>query len=93
MAEIGTEGNIPIRENASIHQTEETNEEIVQPVVPKFDMHIYTSKLKQSELDDIVVEYGIPQDLRPALPPDDMNMDQLPEDKIGIYPKQLEIGG
>nr|GEV91929.1 hypothetical protein [Tanacetum cinerariifolium] len=37
-------------------------------VVPKFDMHIYTSELTSTELKDAISEYCIPIDLHPRLP-------------------------
>ncbi|GJS53825.1 hypothetical protein Tco_0627187 [Tanacetum coccineum] len=52
-------------------------------VVPKYDMHIYVSKLKQYELDDLVVEYGILKYLNHRLPPSELTMDKLPRDVIG----------
>lgn len=48
----------------------------------KFDMHMHTSKLSQVALDDLILEYGIPGDLNPVLPPEGMTMEDLPEDKI-----------
>ncbi|GKC71974.1 hypothetical protein Tco_1117857 [Tanacetum coccineum] len=38
-------------------------------VMPKFDMHIYTSTLTAKELKEVVTEYCIPSDLHPRLPP------------------------
>jgi hypothetical protein len=35
----------------------------------KFDMQIQVSKLTQDALDDIIIEFGIPRDLNPILPP------------------------
>ncbi|GJS27244.1 gypsy type transposase [Tanacetum coccineum] len=40
-------------------------------VLPKFDMHIYTSELTSEELKTAVNEYCIPMDLHPRLPPPD----------------------
>ena len=51
----------------------------------KFDMHMHTSKLSQRDLDDIILEYGIPLDLHSMLPPSDMTMNELPSDNIGVY--------
>ncbi|GKB27614.1 hypothetical protein Tco_0867015 [Tanacetum coccineum] len=36
-----------------------------EPVVPKFDMHTYTSNLTADEINSLVKEYSIPLDLRP----------------------------
>ncbi|GKA40301.1 hypothetical protein Tco_0732894 [Tanacetum coccineum] len=46
-------------------------------VLPKFDMHIYTSELTSSELKKVVDEYCIPLDLHPRLPHPDMMMNRL----------------
>ena len=62
-------------------------------VIPKFDMHVHTSKLSQQELDDIIVTYNIPAELHPILPDPNLTMNELPADKIGIYTLQLDIGG
>nr|GEV24594.1 hypothetical protein [Tanacetum cinerariifolium] len=37
-------------------------------VLPKFDMHIYTSELTSEELKTAIIEYCIPTDLHPRLP-------------------------
>nr|GEV49156.1 hypothetical protein [Tanacetum cinerariifolium] len=62
-------------------------------VFPKFDMHVYTSELTTSELKAVVVDYFIPMDLHPRLPPPGMTMDRLPSWYIGLYVEQLEQGG
>ena len=59
----------------------------------KFDMHMHTSKLKQRDLDDMIVEFGIPLDLHPMLPPSDLTMNELPGDKIGVYVQHMRLGG
>ncbi|GKB96587.1 reverse transcriptase domain-containing protein [Tanacetum coccineum] len=46
-------------------------------VMPKFDMHIYTTELTTSELKEAITEYCIPTDLHPRLPPPDLIMDKL----------------
>lgn len=61
--------------------------------VGKFDMHLHTSKLSQHTLDKFCVEYGIPIDLHPMVPPDGFTMNELPESKIGIYIQQVKLGG
>ncbi|GJZ59396.1 hypothetical protein Tco_0615212 [Tanacetum coccineum] len=62
-------------------------------VMPKFDMHTYTSTLTTKELKEVVIEYCIPLDLHPRLPPPKLTMDKLPSKYIGIYVEQLEQGG
>nr|GEZ47793.1 hypothetical protein [Tanacetum cinerariifolium] len=54
-------------------------------VFPKFDMHVYTSELTSSELEAIVVDYLIPIDLHPRLPPSRMTMVKLPSWYIGYH--------
>ena len=61
--------------------------------VGKFDMHLHTSQLSQSDLDSIISTYNIPIDLHPSLPDPNLTMDRLPSDKIGIYTQQLDLGG
>ena len=61
--------------------------------VGKFDMHVHTSHMSQSDLDAIILTYNIPADLHPILPDPNMTMDRLPSDKIGIYTQQLDLGG
>ncbi|GJZ52022.1 putative ribonuclease H-like domain-containing protein [Tanacetum coccineum] len=61
-------------------------------VLPKFDMHIYTSILTTKELKEVIMEYCIPTDLHPRLPPPKLTMDKLPPKYIGIYTEQLEQG-
>ncbi|GKE24177.1 hypothetical protein Tco_1435689, partial [Tanacetum coccineum] len=61
-------------------------------VLPKFDMHVYTSVLTSSELKAAIADYLIPVDLHPRLPPPGMTMDRLPSWYIGLYMEQLEQG-
>ncbi|GKB30612.1 hypothetical protein Tco_0870013 [Tanacetum coccineum] len=60
-------------------------------VVPKFDMHIYTSTLTLKELNQVIETYGIPEDLRFLLPSPDLTMNKLLDDVVGIYVEQLEV--
>ncbi|GJY58422.1 hypothetical protein Tco_0458314 [Tanacetum coccineum] len=53
-------------------------------VVPKFDMHIYTSELTSTELKDAINGYCIPLDLHPRLPHPGMTMNRLPSRYIVI---------
>ncbi|GKD85784.1 hypothetical protein Tco_1356938 [Tanacetum coccineum] len=62
-------------------------------VLPKFDMHIYTSELTLSELKTAFEEYCIPLDLHPRLPHSDMTMNKLLSRNIRLYIEQLEQGG
>ncbi|GKB82759.1 hypothetical protein Tco_0949654 [Tanacetum coccineum] len=52
------------------------------PIVPKFDMHIYTSVPTVDEVNNLIKEYAVPLDLRPGVPPSTLTMNNLPEDKI-----------
>ncbi|GJU81537.1 hypothetical protein Tco_1283902 [Tanacetum coccineum] len=61
-------------------------------VLPKFDMHIYTSKFTPSELKEAIGEYCIPPDLHPRLPPLGMMINRLPSRYISLYIEQLEQG-
>ncbi|GJR65372.1 hypothetical protein Tco_0011437 [Tanacetum coccineum] len=62
-------------------------------VVQKFDMHVYTSVLTSDEVKSLVVEYAIPSDLHPCVPPFGLTMNMLPINKIGIYDQYLELSG
>ncbi|GJW03501.1 hypothetical protein Tco_1562357 [Tanacetum coccineum] len=46
-------------------------------VMPKFDMHTYTSILTTKELKEVITEYCIPTDLHPRLPPPGLTMGKL----------------
>ncbi|GJW32063.1 hypothetical protein Tco_0052095 [Tanacetum coccineum] len=62
-------------------------------VMPKFNMHVYTSTLTTKELKEAIMEYCIPTHLHPRLPPPELTMDKLPPKYIRIYMEQLEQGG
>nr|GEU47852.1 transcription factor gamyb [Tanacetum cinerariifolium] len=47
-------------------------------VIPKFDMHIFTSTMTVDEVNNIAEEYGIPLDLRPCVPSYTLRMINLP---------------
>ncbi|GKA35484.1 hypothetical protein Tco_0721975 [Tanacetum coccineum] len=49
-------------------------------VVPKFDMHVNPSVLTSDEVNSLVVEYAIPLDLHPCVPPSDLTMNRLSAD-------------
>ncbi|GKF58954.1 hypothetical protein Tco_0175740, partial [Tanacetum coccineum] len=53
-------------------------------VLPKFDMHIYTSELTSDELKTTINDYCIPMDLHPRLPPPVITMDRLPSRYIRL---------
>nr|GEV58873.1 reverse transcriptase domain-containing protein [Tanacetum cinerariifolium] len=53
-------------------------------VLPKFDMHIYTSEMTLEELKTTINEYCIPIDLHPRLLPSGMTMDRLSCRYIGL---------
>ncbi|GKB61964.1 hypothetical protein Tco_0918150 [Tanacetum coccineum] len=62
-------------------------------VVSKFNMHVNPSVLTSDEVNSLVVEYAIPLDLHPCVPPSGLTMNRLPADKIGIYDQYLELSG
>ncbi|GJX58851.1 gypsy type transposase [Tanacetum coccineum] len=53
-------------------------------VLPKFDMHTYTSNLTVDEVNNLVKEYVIPLDLRPRVPPSTLTMNNLPTNRIAF---------
>nr|GEV47332.1 hypothetical protein [Tanacetum cinerariifolium] len=61
-------------------------------VIPKFDMHIYTSVLTTDEVNSLVKEHAIPLDLHPCVHPFTLAMNNLPGDKIekSDYQKVVE---
>nr|GEV67720.1 hypothetical protein [Tanacetum cinerariifolium] len=61
------------------------------PVIPKFNMHIYSSVLTVDEVKSLVKEYTIPLDLRPCVPPFTLTMNKLPGDKIA-WSLELYLG-
>ncbi|GJY83168.1 hypothetical protein Tco_0496544 [Tanacetum coccineum] len=64
-----------------------------EPVLPKFDMHTYTSNLTVDDVNSLVKEYAIPLDLRPRVPPSTLTMNNLPANRIDIYEQYLELSG
>nr|GEV14141.1 hypothetical protein [Tanacetum cinerariifolium] len=54
-------------------------------VVPKFDMHVYTSVLTSDEVNSLVSEYAIPLALHPCVPHSNLTTNRLPADKIGPF--------
>ncbi|GJR46986.1 hypothetical protein Tco_1315089 [Tanacetum coccineum] len=67
------------------------SQSVSDPVVPKFDMHIYTSVLTVDEVNSLVKEYAVPLDLHPGILSSILTMNNLPEDKIGVYEQYLEL--
>ena len=59
----------------------------------KMDMHRKFSKTRPAELDAMVQAFGIPIDLHLRDPPQDMTMDRLPQDAIGLYVQYFFEGG
>nr|GEX49786.1 retrovirus-related Pol polyprotein from transposon TNT 1-94 [Tanacetum cinerariifolium] len=61
-------------------------------VIPKFDMHIHVSILKQHELNEVIETYSIPVDLNPCLPPSELTMNKLLENIIVYrHPEYVQI--
>ncbi|GJU88699.1 hypothetical protein Tco_1301122 [Tanacetum coccineum] len=58
-------------------------------VVPKFDMHTYTSVLTTDEVKNLAEEYAIPLDLHPRAPPSGLTMNNLPTNKIAASMSQF----
>ncbi|GJZ98425.1 hypothetical protein Tco_0670878 [Tanacetum coccineum] len=72
--------------------------EPVDPVLeasalPKFDMHMYTSSLTETNLKWLTKCYGIPVDLHPRVVSEGMTMNALPNDAIGLYAHHFQQGG
>ncbi|GJZ63176.1 retrovirus-related pol polyprotein from transposon TNT 1-94 [Tanacetum coccineum] len=75
-----------------LHHMSSGSQSIGDAVIPKFDMHTYTSVLTADEFKSLVEEYVIPLDLHPCVPPSIQTMNNLPEDKIGLNrPTMFEI--
>ena len=55
----------------------------VEEYPPKFDIQKYTSRMDEWSVTLVAMEFGIPKDLHPRLPPENMTMDKLPNDAIG----------
>ena len=62
-------------------------------VIPKFDMHIYTSVMSEGDVREAARVYGIPEDLHPRLPPPGMTMERVPRNAIGLYEAYFEFSG
>ncbi|GJX75480.1 hypothetical protein Tco_0314075 [Tanacetum coccineum] len=65
-----------------LHHMSSGSQAVGDAVVPKFDMHVYTSVLTSDEVKSLVAEYAIPLDLLPCVPPSGLTMNRLPADKI-----------
>nr|GEU73359.1 hypothetical protein [Tanacetum cinerariifolium] len=48
-------------------------------------MYVYTSRLKQADINDLIVKYRILHDLHPCFPPPNDQMSDLPSNAIGVY--------
>ncbi|GJZ11972.1 hypothetical protein Tco_0546731 [Tanacetum coccineum] len=55
-----------------------------KPVVPKFDMHTYTSSMTDDEVANMASKYDIPLDLRPRAPDPTLTMNKLPLNAIAF---------
>ncbi|GJV75192.1 hypothetical protein Tco_1506776 [Tanacetum coccineum] len=66
-----------------LHHVSSGSQSVGDAVVPKFDMHVNPSVLTSDEVNNLVVEYAIPLDLHPCVPPSGLTMNRLPADKIG----------
>ncbi|GKC23763.1 hypothetical protein Tco_1025913 [Tanacetum coccineum] len=65
-----------------LHHMSSGSQTVGDAVVPKFDMHVYTSVLTSNEVKNLDAEYAIPLDLHPCVPPSSLTMNRLPVDKI-----------
>ncbi|GJS67909.1 hypothetical protein Tco_0682474 [Tanacetum coccineum] len=61
-----------------------------EPIVPKFDMHTFTSSMTKDEVSALAEEYAIPLDLHPRFPSPNVTMDKLPVGAI-VYCRSLGI--
>nr|GFB11834.1 hypothetical protein [Tanacetum cinerariifolium] len=75
--ENSVEVSIPDREPAG-HVADAT-------VLPKFDMHLFTSTLNEGNIEWVKKAYSIPKDLHHRVAPKGMTMTELPSDAIGLY--------
>nr|GEU70806.1 hypothetical protein [Tanacetum cinerariifolium] len=62
-------------------------------IIAKKDMDVYTFRLTQTDLNDLVIKYNIPRDLHPRLPSHDFVTSGLPDDAIGIYHRVFDFSG
>ncbi|GJR37203.1 hypothetical protein Tco_1212887 [Tanacetum coccineum] len=65
-----------------LHHMSFKSQSVGDAVVPKFDMHTYTSTLTANHVKSLVEEYAIPLDLHPRVPPSVLTRNNLPTDKI-----------
>nr|GEW26808.1 reverse transcriptase domain-containing protein [Tanacetum cinerariifolium] len=79
-----TSGHVEVTNRVSSARWPPESSRVV--VIPKFDMHIYTSELTSTELKDDINEYCIPIDLHPCLPHPGMTMNRLPSRYIDAMP-------
>ncbi|GKE07658.1 hypothetical protein Tco_1399676 [Tanacetum coccineum] len=61
----------------------------------KKDMHTYVSRLKNTEVEDLIATYDIPLDLRPLPPDPNFRMINLPvgDTAIGKYSRIFDFSG
>ncbi|GKB04826.1 hypothetical protein Tco_0833021 [Tanacetum coccineum] len=60
-------------------------------VVLKLDMHVRPSVITSDEVKNLVVEYAIPLDLHPCVPPSGLTMNRLPVNKIDAMPWRHQV--
>ncbi|GJW60889.1 hypothetical protein Tco_0110224 [Tanacetum coccineum] len=65
-----------------LHHMYFKSQSISDAIIPKFDMHTYTSTVTANDVKSLVKEYAIPLDLHPRVPPFFLTMNNLPTDKI-----------
>ncbi|GKD57778.1 hypothetical protein Tco_1291165, partial [Tanacetum coccineum] len=64
--------------------------DVVDPsMMPKFDMHLFTSTLGETHVEWITKAYDIPLDLHPRVALEGMTMDELPDDVLVVQARQL----
>ena len=72
---------------------EGSNDETIE-TVQKQDMHVFTSRMTQDDLDSVISDFGIPEDLHPRLPPSGFVMSGInPSKVIGLYYHFFTISG
>nr|GEV93794.1 hypothetical protein [Tanacetum cinerariifolium] len=59
----------------------------------KKDMDVFTSRLTQTDLNDLIIKYNIPRDLHPRLPASHLVISDRLDDAIGIYHRMFDSLG
>ncbi|GKD51836.1 hypothetical protein Tco_1280812 [Tanacetum coccineum] len=76
-----------------ISDTEPVDHVAKATVLPKFDMHLYTSSMDETHVKWYTKAYSISVDLHPRVAPEGMTMDELPNDVIRLYLHHFQQGG